>query len=44
MLEELGDTEGIERAQRKILNRQDNMRQFIKSTNRTRRREREQIS
>ncbi|MRG86997.1 phage minor capsid protein [Salinibacillus xinjiangensis] len=44
MLKEVGDSEGAERAHRKMLDRQANMRSFIKGTGRTRRYDREQIS
>ena len=44
MMEAMGDSEGMEIAKRKVLDRQANIRQFIKRTGRTRRYEREQIS
>ncbi|SEP57036.1 Phage minor capsid protein 2 [Virgibacillus subterraneus] len=43
MLKEMGDTEGAEIAHRKMLDRQANQRQFIKSTGRTRRYSREKV-
>lgn len=43
MLEAMKDSEGVKQAAEKIRNRQAVMRQFINDTNRTRRRDREQI-
>lgn len=43
MLKEIGDITGSEIAKRKVLDRQQNMRNFISKTNRTRRYNREQI-
>lgn len=43
MMETLGDKEGIEKAKKKVRDRQAIMREFISTTGRTRRREREQI-
>src|SRR5690625_3428013 len=43
MLAEIGDTEGAEKAHRKMLDRQANQRNFIKETGRTRRYDREKV-
>ncbi|WP_077623833.1 phage minor capsid protein [Sediminibacillus massiliensis] len=43
MMEAMEDSKGLETAKRKVLDRQANMRGFIKSTNRTRQYDREQI-
>jgi hypothetical protein len=43
MMQELGDQEGIEKAKKKVRDRQAIMREFIKSTGRTRRYDREQV-
>ena len=43
MMEELGDSEGVELAKNKVRQRQANMREFIDETGRTRRNAREQL-
>ena len=43
MLEALGDNEGVAIAKQKVRAQQKNMREFIDKTDRTRRRNREQI-
>lgn len=43
MLKEIGDTEGVDIAHRKVLDRQANQRAFINKTGRTRRYNREAI-